>query len=300
MTALVRSETHGTSTRAHATLRTTQDETTRRWLKYVRSIPRVDDAEGLELARRFRDGDKEAGEQLVAAHLYVVLQVAMRLRVQSDLAFDLIQEGNGGLLDALHRFDPSRGIPFSAYSRYWARARMLAWVSSHHRIVRVGRPTRELAFRLAKEREHRETLGLPIDLASLAEACDATMAEVERAQQLMIYGEDALGAPAADGQIALAERISDDDGLTPEDEASRREISSRLSDAVVAFADTLDVERDQVIFFERITSDDPVSLADLGRRFDISRERARQLEARIVRNFRAFLQEWAGDLVWAA
>jgi RNA polymerase sigma-32 factor len=289
MNALVRSQT----------LRHTQDETTKRWLKYIRAIPRVDDAEGLDLARRFQDGDKDAGEQLVAAHLYVVIQVAMRLRVQSDLAFDLIQEGNGGLLDALHRFDPSRGIPFSAYSRYWARARMLAWVSSHHRIVRVGRPTRELAFRLAREREHRETLGLPCDLASLAEACDASMADIDRAQQLMTYNEAELSSTPGDGHITLAERISDN-GLSPEDETSRREIASRLGDAVVAFADTLDVERDQVIFFERVTSDDPVSLADLGRRFEISRERARQLEARIVRNFRGFLEDWAGDLGWAA
>ncbi|MCB9673582.1 MAG: sigma-70 family RNA polymerase sigma factor [Alphaproteobacteria bacterium] len=288
MTALVRSPRHA------------QDETTKRWFKYVRAIPRVDDDQGLELARRFRDGDRQAGEELVAAHLYVVIQVAMRLRVQTDLAFDLIQEGNAGLLDALHRFDPTRGIPFSAYSRYWARARMLAWVSSHHRIVRVGRPTRELAHRLAREREHRETLGLPCDLASLAAACDATVAEVERAELLTTYHEDGFNAPQPDGQLALAERISDDDGHTPEDEAALRELSSRLGDAVVAFADTLEVERDQVIFFERVTSDDPVSLADLGRRFGISRERARQLEARIVKSFRTFLEGWAGDLSWAA
>ena len=287
MTSLVRSQS----------LRHTRDETTRRWLKYVRGIPRLDDQEGIELARRFQAGDAQAGEQLVAAHLYVVIQVAMRLHVQNDQAFDLIQEGNAGLLDALHRFDPSRGIPFSAYSRYWARARMLAWVSSHHRIVRVGRPTRELAHRLAREREHRESLGLPVDDQSLADACDASLHDIERAQQLMTYHEDALDGAPEDGQIALAERISDD-GLSPEDEASRHEIAHRLGDAVVAFADTLDVERDQVIFFERVTSDDPASLAELGRRFGVSRERARQLEARIVRNFKVFLEEWALD--WAA
>ncbi len=287
MTALVRSQS----------LRNTRDETTRRWLRYVRNIPRLEDQEGIDLARRFQEGDAQAGEQLVAAHLYVVIQVAMRLHVQTDQAFDLIQEGNAGLLDALHRFDPSRGIPFSAYSRYWARARMLAWVSSHHRIVRVGRPTRELAHRLAREREHREVLGLPVDAQSLADACDTTVVELERAQQLMTYHEDALDGSPDDGQLALAERICAD-GLSPEDEASRHEIAHRLGDAVVAFADTLDVERDQVIFFERVTSDDPASLAELGRRFGVSRERARQLEARIVRNFRAFLEDWALD--WAA
>jgi len=289
MTALVRSQT----------LRHTADETTRRWLKYVRTIPRVDDAAGIDLARRFQEGDKNAGEHLVAAHLYVVLQVAMRLRVQADMAFDVIQEGNAGLLDALHRFDPTRGIPFSAYSRYWARARMLAWVSSHHRIIRVGRPTRELAHRLARVREHRETLGLPVDLASLADACDASLADAERAQQLMSYQEAGYDASPDDGQVALAERISGP-GLSPEEEASHLQLASQLGDAVVAFADTLEVERDQVIFFERITSDEPASLAELGRRFEISRERARQLEARIKRNFKTYLTEWMGDLSWAA
>lgn len=275
-----------------------RDSTTQRWLQYVRRIPRLTDEEGLELARRFREGDAQAGEQLVAAHLYVVIQVAMRLRVHADLGFDLVQEGNAGLLDALHRFEPHRGIPFSAYSRYWARARMLAWVSSHHRIVRVSRPTRELAVELAKTREHRVGAGLPVDTRSLASAVGVSVAEAERAEMLAEYHEAGLDL-APDGSAPLAERLAGDDP-GPEEHAMRAELAARLGEAVVAFADTLDPERDQVIFFERVTSDDPTSLADLGRRFGISRERARQLEARIVRAFRAFVQEWVGDVSWAA
>jgi RNA polymerase sigma-32 factor len=281
------------------TIRHSRDENTQRWMQLVRNIPRLTDDEGLDLARRFRDGDQQAGERLVAAHLYVVIQVALRLRVHSDLAFDLIQEGNTGLLDALHRFEPHRGIPFSAYSRYWARARMLAWVSSHHRIVRVSRPTRELAQHLARAREDRVAHGLPADTRSLADAVGATYAEAERAQMLADYHEAGLDLAPEPGQLPLAERLADD-APGPDELAARAQLAARMGDAVVAFADTLEPGRDQVIFFERVTSDEPTSLADLGRRFGVSRERARQLEARILRQFRTFLEDWMGDAAWAA
>lgn len=281
---------HALVRRASTALQT--DPQTRRWLAFVRSIPRVTDERAAQLAQAFHDGDRHAGEELVAAHLYVVLQVAMRLRVRQDSAFDLIQEGNAGLLDALHRFEPDRGVPFSAYSRYWARARMLAYVSSHGRLVQPGRPTRKRVAALLTEIERREARGLPTDDVSLANSMEITPEQVGQIREAMRYGEAVLDAPE-EGNLTLAERLSDDEA-DPEEELASRQVAQRVAQAVVSFADSLDKERDQILFFERIASDEPVSLADLGRRFGVSRERARQLEARILPRFREHLREVVG------
>lgn len=264
----------------------TRSAEARRWMDFVRNIPAIDDDEGLELARRFQDGDEQAGERLVAAHLYVVLQVAQRLRVRTDHALDLIQEGNAGILDALHRFDPERGVPFSAYARYWARARMLAYVSTHRRLVQPGRPTRDLLRRVIRERERRQARGEPVDDVALAEALEVSVASVRRALDTVPKTTEAY-----DGEAAL---VFLPGGRDPEAEVASREVSSKVSDAVASFVDTLRDEREEVIFFERITSDEPVSLSELGRRFGVSRERARQLEARILPRFREHLEREVG------
>ncbi|MCB9670236.1 MAG: sigma-70 family RNA polymerase sigma factor [Alphaproteobacteria bacterium] len=269
------------------------DPDTRRWLSFVRDIPRITDHRAAELARAFRAGDAHAGEQLVAAHLYVVLQVAMRLRVRADSAFDLIQEGNAGLLDALHRFEPDRGVPFSAYSRYWARARMLAFLSTHSRLVQPGRPTRRRVAALLSEVERREARGEVVDDEALAGALEIQPDQVRRIRDAMAYGESVLDAPEEEGGRALSDRLAAP-LADPEEQAVSRQLASRVADAVVSFADTLDKERDQVLFFERIASDEPTSLADLGRRFGVSRERARQIEARILPRFREHLRQAVG------
>lgn len=266
-----------------STGRLARSEDVRRWMDFVRRIPRVGDDEALELARRFRDGDASAGERLVAAHLYVVLQVASRLRVQPEHALDVVQEGNGGLLDALHRFDPDRGVPFSVYSRYWARARMLAYVSTYRRLVQPGRPTRKLLTRILQETDRRQARGLPIDDASIAAALEVPVDSVTFARA-QVPRPDHL-EDAAEPLDRLASDVPDPEAL-----ASRHQLSQRVSEAVVSFADGLTDTRDEVLFFERIASDDPVSLADLGRRFGVSRERMRQLEARLLPRFRDHLE----------
>lgn len=255
----------------------------RRWMDFVKRIPRIDDEEALELARRFREGDAHAGEQLVAAHLYVVLQVALRLSVHAEHALDVVQEGNGGLLDALHRFDPDRGVPFSVYSRYWARARMLAYVSTYRRLVQPGRPTRRLLTKILQEVDARRARGDATDDAAVAEALGVTVEAIEHAR---------TSVPLPDHQYDAADGLDQVAAFTPDPEtlASRHEISQRVSEAMVSFADTLENERDEVLFFERVASDEPVSLADLGRRFGVSRERMRQLEARLVPRFREHLE----------
>lgn len=255
----------------------------RRWMDFVRKIPRVSDDEALELARRFQAGDERAGEQLVAAHLYVVVQVAQKLSVHAEHALDVVQEGNGGLLDALHRFDPERGVPFSAYSRYWARARMLAYVSTYRRLVQPGRPTRRLLTRVLQEVDRREARGDATDDAAVAEALGVTVEAIEHARARV---------PLPDHQYDAADGLEQIAAVSPDPEAlaSRQELSRRVSEAVVSFADTIDDERDEVLFFERMASDEPVSLADLGRRFGVSRERMRQLEARLMPRFREHLE----------
>lgn len=254
-------------------------------MRTVERIPRLSEAEAQDLATRSREGDPHAGEELVARHLYVVLQLATQMRVRPDNALDLLQEGSLGLLEALRRFDVDRGVPFSAYARYWARARMLAYISTYRRLVQPGRPTRQLLSKILRMEQHLAGTGDPTDDTAIAAALGVGEADVRRARSTVPLHDDSFDSGEHLDRVAHAE----DD---PETAVARQEISRRVADAVTAFAGTLDNPRDQILFFERIASDEPVSLAELGRRFGVSRERVRQLESRLLPRFRTHLKEW--------
>ncbi|MEQ1501528.1 MAG: sigma-70 family RNA polymerase sigma factor [Myxococcota bacterium] len=252
-----------------------------RYLKIVRSQPRLDADEERRLALAYRDGDAGAGERLVLSNLDIVVKIAFRYHSRMGQLVDLVQEGNVGLLRALEKYDPSRNVPFSAYARFWVRAMVLRYLMENHHLASSAntREGRRLFWELARERQRLELDGETATPARLARALGATEGEVIAVSRLGAR-ELSIDDAGADGGRAWLDILPDTTALDPETQVDRRRMLETVRTGVAAFAHGLG-ERDRRILEARITSEDPVTLGVLSEELGVSRERVRQLEARI-------------------
>jgi RNA polymerase sigma-32 factor len=221
---------------------------------YIRNLELLSAAEERALARRYRDtGDRAIAERLVRAHLRVVMVIARHYRFTGHDFRDLFQVGSVGLLLALAKYDPDRGVRLSSYAGNWIHAKILQFLWDNRRLVRVSSRQRPSRVRPPTEKE--------------TEAAAAVRRHLHTAERDL---DLPLRAPDAARPDVLVEDA---------------ELRARTFDAVDRFADTLD-ERERAIFDARFRSEDPPTLASLGQRFGISRERARQLEAGLLGRLR--------------
>jgi len=269
------------------------------YLAEVRRYPLLDPEEEKELAIRYtEDGDAEAAQRLVTANLRLVVKLAFQYHRQWSNVLDLIQEGNVGLVEALSRYDPYRGIRFSSYAQYWIRAMILRFLMDNYRMVRLGstRHGRKLFFQLQKERDRLVKLGIQPSSKALAEALEVPEHEVINVDRLLMAPALSLHAPASGEEgRALVEVVSDDRRETPDDEVASRELGAVVQGHLAAFAETLKDDRERAIWSRRMTAHEPESLASLGTHFGVSKERIRQVEARIKRRLKTFLVERMGE-----
>jgi RNA polymerase sigma-32 factor len=248
-----------------------------------------------ELAVKWiEDGDVESAKRLVVSNLRLVVKIAMEYRRAWTNTLDLIQEGNVGLMEAVQRYDPYQGVKLSSYAVYWIRAYILKYILDNMRSVRLGttRASRKLFFRLNKEKRELERLGYEAEPKLLAERLEVSEDDV-------IDMEARLSRPDLSFDAPL--RSDEGDGMTVGDRMAAPGISSesavgagQLRDVflgqVAEFAESLG-ERDTKILNERILAEEPKTLAELGKEFEVSRERVRQLEAKLVKRMRTHMEE---------
>jgi RNA polymerase sigma-32 factor len=256
-----------------------------------------------ELAVRWVEaGDREAARQLVLANLRLVVKIAMEYRRAWTNVLDLIQEGNVGLLQATQRFDPYKGVKLSSYAVYWIRAYILKYILDNVRIVRLGktRAERKLFFRLNKEKRELERQGFEVSPKLLAERLDVSESDVSDMEQRLSRGELSLQAPAFsdDDRTEIGDRIASG-GAGVEQTVADAELRQVFMERVREFADGLE-PRDRRIVDARILAEEPLSLQELGTEFGVSRERVRQLEARIVSQLREHLKRNMVDFEYYA
>ena len=224
----------------------------------------------LELARRGRDGDTAAAELLVGSHLRDVVAIARRYVGYGHSLAELIGEGNLGLVLALGRFDPDRGLRFMTYAGYWVRAEILEFVMNSWSAVGVGKSSlaTRLFFGLAREQARLQAHGY--DTADLREALarsfGCTPERVDQMRQRLNHRDD------DDGALELVQTARDPEAWLLDAE---RHDPNMLTSALAS----LD-PREREIIERRVLGDQPPSLVELGRQLGISRERVRQLEAR--------------------
>jgi RNA polymerase sigma-32 factor len=239
----------------------------------------------------------------VLSNLRLVVKIAMEYRRAWVNVLDLIQDGNLGLLEAVQRFDPYKGVKLSTYAAYWIRAYILKYILDNFRIVRLGttRAQRKLFFRLNKEKRALERQGFDVEPALLAERLDVSEAEVVDMDQRLSKSDLSTNAPARRDESDGAEFGDFLTSRTPSAEATvaDAELRAVFKENVEAFAETLE-ERDRKLLDERVLADEPKTLAVLGEELGVSRERIRQLEVRIVDRLREYMREKMVDFEYYA
>lgn len=270
------------------------------YLSEVRRYPLLTREEEHEYALKFVEtGDPEAAERLVTSNLRLVIKIAFQYHRQWANVLDLIQEGNVGLVEALSRYDPYREIRFSSYAQYWIRAMILRFLLDNFRLVRLGstRAGRKLFFQLQKERDRLLEEGKSATPEALAERLGVTAEDVADVDQHMRAPALSLHAPAGDDPDGrtLSEIVPEKFANNPEENAARSELGSIVSEKLASFADALTDERERAIWTRRLVATDPESLSVLGDEFGVSKERVRQLEARMKKRLKTYLEAELGD-----
>jgi RNA polymerase sigma-32 factor len=271
------------------------------YLAEVRRYPLLTPEEEKTYAHRYAEtGDPEAAERLVTANLRLVIKIAFQYHRQWANVLDLIQEGNVGLVEALSRYDPYREIRFSSYAQYWIRAMILRFLLDNFRLVRLGstRAGRKLFFQLQKQREQLLAEGLLPSPKLLAERLGVTEQDVLDVDQHMRAPALSLDAPAGDDDPegrTLGEVVAESERIAPDEAAGRSELGALVGEKLKAFAETLTDERERAIWERRMVAPDAISLSDLGDEYGVSKERIRQIEARIRKRLKTFLEAELGE-----
>lgn len=274
------------------------------YMSEVRRYPLLTREEEHQLAVRWvEQGDQEAAKRLVTSNLRLVVKIANEYRRGYQNLLDLVQEGNVGLIKAVQKFDPYRGVKLSTYSGWWIRAYVLKHILNTWRLVKIGttQNQRKLFFNLRKQRDALMRAGIDPSAENIARELDVTTEEVIEMEKRMSSPDASLNAPLGSDEDDTRTRLDllEDDTDNPEHGVSGDEFKRMLHDKLRKFGATLE-GREAEIFTERLVADEPITLQDLGDRWGVSRERARQVEKRMVLRLRAYLQEELGDAVQIA
>ncbi len=263
------------------------------YLREVSRFPLLKPDEEHELALRVRDhNDADAAFRLVSSHLRLVVRIAMDFqRRWMQNVLDLVQEGNVGLMRAVNKFDPDKGIKFSYYASFWIKAYILKFIMDNWRMVKIGttQVQRKLFYNLNRERQKLIMQGFDPDAAMLSERLGVTEDQINEMDQRLAstdmslnvpVGEDAGGATRMDFLPALGPGI--------EDSLARDEIADLVRSRLKTILPKLN-EKELYILQNRLLTDEPVTLREIGERYNVTRERVRQLEARLLEKIRQHL-----------
>ena len=259
------------------------------YISRVRKIPRLSREVEHELALTARNGDTDAAHKLVEANLRFVVAVALQYRRYGIPISELIAEGSVGLILAVRKFDPERGTRFVTYAGYWIRAYVLDLVVKSASLVGGGSGAlrSKLFFRLRRERarvaNHEQDQSRIVE--ELAQRFSVDTERMSRMLRQIDARDVSLDVSThADSAVTMLDTLQDD-GASQEDELLASEQQTGLNDRLGVALGSLD-RRERYIVEQRIMGDDEMSLAELGRRLGVSRERARQIEARAKRKLK--------------
>jgi len=268
-----------------------------RYLAEIRRFPLLTREEEAQVAHRYADThDPEDAYRLVTANLRLVVKIAYEFARASKNVLDLVQEGNVGLMEAVKKFDPSRGIRFPSYAVWWIRAYIYRYLLNNWRLVKIGttQAQRKLFFNLRKESERLEAEGFNPQPLLLAQRMGVKESEVREMQERMAQSEISLDQPLTGGEDTSLLDVLPDTG-TPEQETADAEFREFAREKVEKFAAQLK-DKELEIFKARLLAEDPMTLQEIGERHGISRERVRQIETRLKRRLKEFLKSEAADI----
>lgn len=260
------------------------EDPVRMYLKEIGNVPLLTTEEEVELARRVEQGDEEAKKQLIEANLRLVVSIAKKYVGRGMPFLDLIQEGNMGLMKAVDKFDYAKGFKFSTYATWWIRQAITRGIADTGRTIRVPvhmvetinktlRMTRTLLQELGREptpEEVAERLGVP----------------VSRVREVLKISRDPVSLDTPIGEeddSHLGDFIEDDSALSPADSAAFSMLREELGNALESLTDR---ERQVVQLRFGLVDGRARTLEEVGKEFNVTRERIRQIEAKALRKLR--------------
>jgi RNA polymerase sigma-32 factor len=252
------------------------------------------------LAVRYHEtGDVDAAYKLVASNLRLVVKIAHEYRRTAFQLLDLIQEGNMGLMQAVKKYDPWKGVKLSSYAAWWIRAYIIRFVMENWRMVKLGttQAQRKLFFNLARERQKLLARGIDPTPRLLARNLQVEEKDVEEMTARMASEDLSLDAPVGTGEDearqSRLDRLSAETGTPADQQIADEELRRVFRDKLQGFARTLDDEKERFIFERRLLPPEgeaPLTLQEVGDRFRLTRERARQIEAKLTKRLRDYLR----------
>lgn len=264
------------------------------YLQQIAKYPLLEPEEEYELARRqFDEQDVQAAHRLVTSNLRLVVKIANDFRQAQTNLLDLIQEGNYGLMQAVKKFNPYKGVKLSSYAAWWIRAYILKYLMDNKSQVKIGTTAdqRKLYYNLEKTARKLLQEYETVDTKLLAETLNVREKDVIEMQQRLGSPDVSMDAPVGDdpdsptrGSLIAGKDIG------AEDELGNAELKRIFSEHLELFRETLK-GRDLELFDARLMAEEPLTLQEVGDRYGISRERARQIEARIVDKLKKFVEK---------
>ena len=260
------------------------DDPVRMYLKEIGNVPLLSPDEEIELAKKIELGDEEAKKKLAESNLRLVVSIAKRYAGRGMQLLDLIQEGNLGLIKAVEKFDYRKGYKFSTYATWWIRQAITRAIADQARTIRIPVHMVETINRLVRtQRQLVQKLGREATPEELAKELDMP---VERVREIMKISQDpvSLETPIGEEEDShLGDFIQDNNVEVPADAATYTLLHEQLMDVLSTLT-----EREQKVLRLRFGLDDgrPRTLEEVGRQFNVTRERIRQIEAKALRKLR--------------
>ncbi len=260
------------------------DDPVRMYLKEIGKVPLLSPDEEIELAKKIELGDEAAKKKLAEANLRLVVSIAKRYVGRGMQLLDLIQEGNLGLIKAVEKFDYRKGYKFSTYATWWIRQAITRAIADQARTIRIPVHMVETINRLVRtQRQLVQKLGREATPEELAKELDMP---VDRVREIMKISQDpvSLETPIGEEEDShLGDFIQDDNVEVPADAATYTLLHEQLMEVLSTLT-----EREQKVLRLRFGLDDgrPRTLEEVGRQFNVTRERIRQIEAKALRKLR--------------
>ena len=260
------------------------DDPVRMYLKEIGKVPLLDTEAELEIAQRMADGDEEAKKMLIEANLRLVVSIAIRYVGKGMVFLDLIQEGNLGLMKAVEKFDYTKGYKFSTYATWWIRQAITRAIADQARTIRIPVHMVETIHKVSRyQRQLLQELGHEATAEEVAEKIGMS---ADKVREIMKIAQDpvSLETPIGEEEDShLGDFIPDDDSPAPQEAASFAMLREQLSEVLHTLT-----PREEHVLKLRYGLDDgrTRTLEEVGKEFNITRERIRQIEAKALRKLR--------------
>lgn len=259
----------------------------------VNQYPILEKEEEEELIRQYKERKNvDAAKKILMSHLRLVVKIAFKYYNQYYCGlFDLIQEGNLGIIMAIKKFDPLKKVRFSTYAQWWIKAYILKYLMDNYSIIKIGhsRAEKRLFYSLKKAKEKLISAGIdPDNTKMLAQYMNEDEHDIIEMDQRLNQGVISLDQPLYDNNEKTIASTIEATASNVEQDIISKDLNEQLSTKLEKFSKKLN-EKEKLIWKERLLSDDPWSLQKIGEMFNISRERVRQIEERLIKKLKEYL-----------